>query len=92
VEDPTLKMQSGRRRILRLRLQTANWVLQHMLKPHGLSRRDIAHRLSRHVLCMEFHVFSRTDMVNTLDDCDILVKAILVLGDLIIVHIQYFRK
>jgi len=28
-------------------------------------------RLSRHVLCIEFHVFSRTDMVNTLDDCDI---------------------
>jgi len=35
-------------------------------------------------------MYSVEDMVNTLDDCDILEKAILVLGDLIIVHIQYF--
>jgi len=35
-------------------------------------------------------MYSVEDMVNTLDDCDILEKAILMLGDLIIVHIQYF--
>jgi len=47
---------------------------------HGSSYFCRSDRLSRQV----------EDMVNTLDDCDILEKAILVLGDLIIVHIQYF--
>jgi len=40
--------------------------------------------------CVWNFMYSVEDMVNTLDDCDILEKAILVLGDLIIVHIQYF--